>query len=62
MIDTAARLAFRRKIGKITMALLEEAISQTKPSLTLEQIKRHEDIRDRFTGEKKNNERRKIGF
>ena len=42
VIDTAARLAFRRKIGKITMSLLEEAISQTKPSLTLEQIKRHE--------------------
>ncbi|MBR1593799.1 MAG: AAA family ATPase [Alloprevotella sp.] len=62
VIDTAARLAFRRKIGKITMALLEEAISQTEPSLTLEQIKRHEDIRDRFMGEKKINERRKIGF
>ena len=62
VIDTAARLAFRRKIGKITMALLEEALSQIKPSLTLEQIKRHEDIRDRFTGEKKNSERRKIGF
>ncbi len=62
VIDTAARLAFRKKIGKITMALLEEAISQIRPSLTLEQIKRHEDIRDRFTGEKKINERRKIGF
>ena len=62
VIDTAARLAFRRKIGKITMALLEEAISQIKPSLTLEQIKRHEAIRDRFMGVKSNNERRKIGF
>ena len=62
VIDTAARLAFRRKIGKITMALLEEAISQTKPSLTSEQIKRHEAIRDKFMGVKPNNERRKIGF
>ena len=62
VIDTAARLAFRRKTGKITMALLEEAISQTKPSLTLEQIKRHEDIRDKFMGVKKNVERRRIGF
>lgn len=62
VIDTAARLAFRRKIGKLTMSLLEEAISQTKPSLTLEQIKRHEDIRDKFMGIKKSNERRKIGF
>lgn len=62
VIDTAARLAFRRKIGKITMALLEEAISQTKPSLTLEQIKRHEDIRDRFMGVVNINKRNKVGF
>lgn len=62
VVDTAARLAFRRKIGKITMALLEEAISQIKPSLSLEQIKRHEEIRDRFMGVKKSNERRRIGF
>lgn len=62
VVDTAARLAFRKKIGKITMALLEEAISQIKPSLTLEQIKQHEAVRDRFMGVKSNNERRKIGF
>ena len=60
VIDTAARLAFRRKIGKITMALLEEAISQTKPSLTLEQIRKHEAIRDQFLNVKK--ERSRIGF
>jgi transitional endoplasmic reticulum ATPase len=35
VIDTAARLAFRRGMDKITMALLEEAISETKPSLIL---------------------------
>lgn len=62
VIDTAARLAFRRKIGKITMALLEEAIANTKASLTPEQIKRHENIRDLFNGNKPKNERRKIGF
>ena len=62
VIDTAARLAFRRKTGKITMALLEEAIANTKASLTLEQIKRHENIRDLFNGIKPQNERRKIGF
>lgn len=63
VIDTAARLAFRRKTGKITMALLEEAISQTKPSLTLEQIKRHEAIRDKFMGVEPDIEKRnRIGF
>lgn len=62
VIDTAARLAFRRKIGKITMDLLEEAINQIKPSLTFEQIKRHEEIRDKFVGIKQNSGRHKIGF
>lgn len=62
VVDNAARLAFRRKIGKITMALLEEAITETKPSLTLEQIKRHEIIRDKFNGVNQNNDRPKIGF
>lgn len=63
VIDTAARLAFRRKIDKITMALLEEAIMGTKPSLTMEQIRQHEAIRDRFMGlsiQKEKN--RPIGF
>ncbi len=62
VIDTAARLAFRRGIGKITMALLEEAIANTKPSLTMEQIRRHEDIRDNFMGIKKTTKTNKIGF
>ena len=50
VIDTAARLAFRRGMDKITMTLLEEAISEIKPSLSAEQIRRHEEIRDRFMG------------
>lgn len=62
VIDTAARLAFRRKIGKITMPLLEEAICQTRPSLTLEQIKRHEAIRDKFMGANNSIQRPRIGF
>lgn len=61
VIDTAARLAFRRKISKITMDLLEEAITQIKPSLTREQIQRHEAIRDAFQGNKPI-KRTKIGF
>ena len=62
IIDNTARLSRRRGIGKITMALLEEVISQSKPSLTLEQIKKHEEIRDIFTGVKTANKRPKIGF
>lgn len=63
VIDTAARLAFRRKIGKITMELLEEAISSVRPSLTIEQIKRHEAIRDEFERvDRRPQPRNTIGF
>lgn len=63
VIDKAARLAFRRKFDKITMALLEEAIKGTRPSLTIEQIKQHEAIRDRFMGLSTQKEKnRTIGF
>jgi len=63
VVDTAARLAFRRDVGKITMALLEEALTNTKPSLTVEQIRQHEAIRDQFEGNKpKKQERRRVGF
>lgn len=63
VIDTAARLAFRRKIDKITMALLEESIKGTRPSLTIEQIRQYEAIRDRFMGLSTQKEQnRPIGF
>lgn len=64
VVDTAARLAFRRKIGKITMDLLEEAIDCTKPSLTIEQIRQHELIRDKFSGSNNGykNQKTQIGF
>ena len=63
IVDTAARLAFRRNVGKITMALLEEAITNTKPSLGIEQIKAYEAIRDRFEQtESHQQQRTPIGF
>lgn len=63
IVDTAARLVFRRREEKITMAILEEAISDIKPSLTTEMIRRHEAIRDTFEGIKPvEPPRRKIGF
>ena len=63
IVDTAARLVFRRHLDCITMNILEEAISQTKPSISPEMIKRHEAIRDEFEGVKRAEpERRRIGF
>lgn len=60
IVDQAARLVFRRKMEHITMEVLQEAIKATKPSLTKDEIKKHEAIRDEFEGRK--SERPRIGF
>lgn len=63
IVDQAARLVFRRKLNCITMDILEEAIQNTKPSLTKDIIKKHETIRDEFEGKNvKQSERPRIGF
>lgn len=63
LVDTAARLAFRRKMGKITMAILEEVIEYSKPSISMEVIHQHEAIRDKFLGVNTGmTQRRRIGF
>ncbi len=63
IVDTAARFVFRRHLDKITMEVLEEAVGQTKPSITVEMIKKHETIRDLFEGKVPQAPvRRKIGF
>lgn len=63
LVDTAARLVFRRKMGKITMAVLEEVIRESKPSISMEVIHQHEAIRDKFLGVNTGTtQRKKIGF
>ena len=58
----AARLTFRRKERKITMAALEEVIGNSKPSISIEVIHQHEVIRDKFLGVSTDNKRKKVGF
>lgn len=62
IVDNAARLTFRRKLDKITQSTLEEVIVNSKPSITIDVIKRHETIRDRFMGISTQPERKRIGF
>lgn len=63
VVDTAARLVFRRHEEKITMKVLEEAITGTKPSITVETIRKSEAIRDAFEGKSPIiSDRKKIGF
>lgn len=60
IIDTAARFVFKRKIEKISQEILEEAIEKVEPTVSLEEIKQCEQVRDDFTGKK--SQRPRIGF
>ena len=62
IVNTAARLTFRRKERDITQEVLEEAISTIKPSLTIEAIRKHEAIRDEFFNNGSAKPSKKIGF
>ena len=62
IVDDAARQALHRE-EKITMQILEETIKNKKSSLTIEQLKQYEAIRNKFLGITPiNTERRRIGF
>lgn len=60
IIDTAARIVFKRNVESITQGILEEAITLVKPTVSAEEIKQCEKIRDEFNGKKE--QRPKIGF
>ena len=63
IVDNAARKAFRNRTNYITMELLEEVIRESRPSISLEEIKEHEKIRDVFENRApKKEQRRTIGF
>lgn len=48
--------------GKITKELLLAAIRQTRPSLSLEEIKRYDKIRSQVAGEPLKGQSPRIGF
>lgn len=62
LIDKTSRITIREKLGKITMETLEKTITTSKPTVTIDEIKKHELIRDEFEGEKRKSERRRVGF
>lgn len=62
IVDDAARQALYRN-ERITMQILKETIKNKKPSLTLEQIKQYNSMREVFEGiVKEKTERKRIGF
>ena len=50
IIDTAARMVFKRNMDAITEAVLEEAIMVVEPTVSEKEIKECEKIRDNFQG------------
>ena len=50
IIDTAARMVFKRNMEAITEADLEEAITIVEPTISEKEIKESEKIRDNFQG------------
>ena len=62
IVDDAARKALYRR-EKITMQILEETVRNKKSSLSYDQIKQYEEIREKFGGiNTKPSEKPKIGF
>ena len=62
IINDASRIALRQK-SKVTMAILEEVISRTKPSLTSAELKKYLVIKSKMEGEASlSNPRPRVGF
>ena len=60
LADNAARNTRRAGKRKITMDILKETLQEYKPTVSLDEIRRFEKIRDQFEGKKE--EARRIGF
>lgn len=61
IVNDSARIALRQKC-KITMAILEEVISKTKPSLTKGDLEKYTFIKAKMEGRSENTTRRRVGF
>lgn len=63
IIDEASRQALKAK-SRITMKILSDVIKNTKPSVSLQELKKHEQIKAKMDGEniEQKNERPRIGF
>lgn len=60
IVNDASRIALRSK-SKITMAILEDVISKTKPSLTANELKKYLNIKAKMDGEV-NTTRPRVGY
>jgi transitional endoplasmic reticulum ATPase len=61
IVNDASRIALRQK-SKITMAIIEDVISKTKPSLSKSELEKYKIIKAKMDGEQKKPTRRRVGF
>jgi len=63
IVDDASRVALKTK-SRISMAILEEVIENTKPSVTLQELKKYEIIKAKMEGDfvEQKKPRPRIGF
>jgi transitional endoplasmic reticulum ATPase len=59
LIDEASRKTIKDKTKRISMNTMEFVIKNQKPTISLSELKKHEEIKSKMEGE---TERRKIGF
>jgi transitional endoplasmic reticulum ATPase len=62
LIDEASRKVIREKTKRITMETLEIVIKNQRPTISIDILKKYEDIKAEMEGTKRPNERRPIGF
>jgi len=62
LIDKTSRKTIREKLGVITMETLEKIITTSEPTVTIDEIRKHELIRDEFEGQKRISERKNVGY
>ena len=62
IVNDASRIAMKNK-SKITMVVLEGVIAKTKPSLSLQELKKYEAIKAKMDGDNgTSNKRPRVGF
>lgn len=61
IVNDASRIALRQK-SRITMAVLEEVISKTKPSLTKKELEKYRNIKAKMDGNPTSPTRPRVGF
>ena len=61
IVNEVARIAFRQK-AIITMQMLKDVLETRVPSLSKDNIEEYERLREKFENQRKEKERRRIGF